>query len=395
MHDLNRLSNTRVGGRLAATGLIPVLVIAIVFGAYVNLSLSPTLSNAPGSPLSSCPSGVDESGLCNVCGPNPVFPSSGTCITEGQAVNQTAGVKLAVALNGTELVDYPSLNISDTILVSISEYNILPHINNLQAGKAWPLKNLGIGGCNFHEPFGIAVYRGNYVLQNMSDASSIDLFPFLSCPVPSLPAESYSFEPDSNLAMIVTSPYFIISSNGSITTAVRQTYIAEPVAANIPLSGYCCRQIPFGKGAFTIGLVPFETGVYTLAAGDMWGDIVIFHFSVVSREPAKVVSVVGPIPPYNPGVPVVRVTLKNIGDSPIVSLNATLKLPSAEPSITYSFSFGVNSTNRLLPGESEESTKTLIGAGFSNFSYPLVIRGVLANNVAFNYTKLVVIEPPS
>ena len=395
MHDLNTLSNTSAGGRLAATGLIPVLVIAILFGAYVNLSLSSTISNAPGSPLSSCPSGVDESGLCNACGPNPAYPSSGTCATEGQSANQTAGVKLAVALNGTMLVDNPLLNTSDTILASISEYNILPHVNNLKAADAWQLKNLRIGGCNFHEPFGIAVYRGNYVLQNMSDASSIDLFPFLSCPVPSLPAESYSFEPDSNLATIVTSPYFIISSNGSITTAVRQTYTAEPVAANIPLNGYCCRQIPIGKGAFTIGLAPFETGIYTRAVGDMWGDLVIFHFSVVSREPVKVVSVVGPIPPYNPSGPVVRVTLKNIDDTPIVSLNAVLKLPSAEPSITYSFSFGVNSTNPLLSGEGVESTKTLIGAGFSDSSYPIGISGVLANNVTFNYTELVVIEPPN
>lgn len=198
-----------------------------------------------------------------------------------QTVNQAAGVKLQVSLNSTNIFDNPSQNTSSTILVTLSEYNILPHENNLTASNGWPLANLSVGGCDFHEPFGIAVYKGNYSLQNVSSASSIDVFErLLGCPFPSLSAKYYSFLPDSNLATIITSPYLVISSNGNSTTAVSETYPTEPVTDIIQLNGYCCRQIPMGGGSFTIGLIPFATGTYTLAAGDMWGDLLLLHFAV-------------------------------------------------------------------------------------------------------------------
>lgn len=218
-----------------------------------------------------------------MCDLNPAFPSSGTCFTRAQSVNQTAGVKLEVSLNGTRLVDSPSQNTSDTILVSMTEYNILPYVNNLTAGNNWPLENLTVGGCDFHEPFGIAVFRGNYTSENISKASSIDLFPVLMCPVGSLPSEYYTFEPNSDFATIITSPYFLISPTDN-TTAVRQTYASQPVTDNIPLNGYCCKQIPLGGGPFTIGLIPFAAGIYTLATGDMWGDLTILHFTVSVKD---------------------------------------------------------------------------------------------------------------
>lgn len=111
--------------------------------------------------------------------------------------------------------------------------------------------------------------------------------------------------------------------------------------------------------------------------------------NTLAQSPVQVVSVFGPIPPYNPGGPVVSVTLKNVGQAPIVSLNATLKLPSAEPSVTYVFTFEVSSSDPLLPGQSVEITRTLIGAGFGNSPYPLVISGLLSNGIAFNYTQQV------
>ena len=96
----------------------------------------------------------------------------------------------------------------------------------------------------------------------------------------------------------------------------------------------------------------FTPGSYTIVAEDLWNQTVYGYFQVSSLQtPIKVVSVTGPIPPYNPGGPVISITLMNVADLPITSLNATLQLES-QLSVPYSFQFGVNSSNPLFPGQS-------------------------------------------
>jgi len=111
--------------------------------------------------------------------------------------------------------------------------------------------------------------------------------------------------------------------------------------------------------------------------------------------PVEVVSVTGPIPPYNPGGPVVSVALMNAGDIPITSLSATLPSFPGGPSVPYSFVFDVNSSNPLLPGQSIKETRTLIGASIdSGLEYPLTISGTLVNGTPFSYTTQVQVVPP-
>jgi hypothetical protein len=146
----------------------------------------------------------------------------------------------------------------------------------------------------------------------------------------------------------------------------------------------------------------FSPGLYTMVAEDMWNQTVYAHFQVVSAigSPVEVVSVLGPIPPYNPGGPVVSVTLKNTGDAPIASLNATLAFvpPPNIPGgvrVPYSFVFDAASSNPLLPGQSTQETRTLIGAGFdSSLDYPLTIDGALLDGSQFSYTEQVQVVPP-
>ena len=252
--------------------MVAALLVVAVFSGYAVGHFS-----NPGSNLTVTSTSVSTQIATSVS----TVTSTVVVAASTQTVNQTSGVKLQVSLNSTSIVDNPSQNTSSTILVTLSEYNILPHENNLTAANGWPLAHLSVGGCDFHEPFGIAVYKGYYSLQNVSSASSIDVFErILGCPFPSLSAKSYSFLPNSNIATTITSPYILYSSNGSLTTTVSKTYSAEPVTDSIQLNGYCCRQIPMGGGSFTIGLIPFATGTYTLAAGDIWGDLVLLHFAV-------------------------------------------------------------------------------------------------------------------
>jgi hypothetical protein len=87
-----------------------------------------------------------------------------------------------------------------------------------------------------------------------------------------------------------------------------------------------------------------------------------------SQQPIEVVSVVGPIPPFNPGGPVVEITLKNVSSEPVVSLQASLGITRAGPSNTpFPFNFNVSASNPLLPDNTISTTLTLVGGGFVPF----------------------------
>jgi hypothetical protein len=110
------------------------------------------------------------------------------------------------------------------------------------------------------------------------------------------------------------------------------------------------------------------------------------------QEPIEIVSVLGPIPPFTPGGPAVKITLKNVGGEPVISLAATLDV-----SESFDFTFDVTPSNPLQPNRSTSATLTLIGGGgfSSNGSYPLTINATLQNGPNFVYTKLVqIVEPP-
>jgi hypothetical protein len=110
-----------------------------------------------------------------------------------------------------------------------------------------------------------------------------------------------------------------------------------------------------------------------------------------NQQPIDVVSVSGPLPPINPGGPIVEITLKNVSSKPVISLATTIELGRS-----FNFNFDVSSSNPLLPSKSISSRLTLIGGGFSdNISYPLMINGILEDGAVFAYTRQVQIAAPA
>src|SRR4030042_1756745 len=89
-----------------------------------------------------------------------------------------------------------------------------------------------------------------------------------------------------------------------------------------------------------------------------------------NQEPIEIVSVLGPLGPINPGGAGVKITLKNVGLEPVISLTATLDV-----SESYDFVFGVTPSNPLQPKKSTSTILTLVGGGgfSSEGSYPLTI----------------------
>jgi hypothetical protein len=122
--------------------------------------------------------------------------------------------------------------------------------------------------------------------------------------------------------------------------------------------------------------------------------------SVTTSGQIQVLSVTGPTAPYNPGGPVVSMTLKNAGDTSITSLNASLAITSGINTgavhSPYWFFFDVSSANPLLSGQTIQVSETLINAGFqTGASYPLTVYGMTADGTVFSYTVQVQLQPPA
>ena len=281
--------------------------------------------------------------------------------------NNTSGLSFTLFLNSALLVQGQAINITAYVTNDRSVPNNLSSADSWSEG--WFLGWAMIDSC---ESFANAqVFQGYYTQSNIS-----------------------SLQPGSELRLADPNH----SPGCPISSGAWYTYF--PFLPHESKIGYqYSTQGDYGKANLSSSTLKlFDPGVCTVAAGDEWGQSVLLHFTVLesSQQPVQVVSMIGPIPPYNPGGPVISVTLKNVGRTLIISLNATLKLPSAEPLVRYSFNFNVSSLNPLLQGQSVPSTLTAIGAGIdANSAYPLTTSGTLAFGLAFNFTQLVNIVPPN
>jgi hypothetical protein len=102
------------------------------------------------------------------------------------------------------------------------------------------------------------------------------------------------------------------------------------------------------------------------------------------------VSVKGPLPPINPGGPIVEITLTNMTGSDLVALTATLELNRS-----FVFDFQLSPDKPLKSSTSVSQKMTLINSGFSTDStYPLKISGVYRDQTTINYTTQVQIAHP-
>jgi hypothetical protein len=252
---------------------------------------------------------------------------------------------------------------------------------------------------------GYALFQGYYSSGNISLADApLQLAPQLNVGCTTLSnSDSVVFLPDSDTGMLYSQylpngssePITVWASTGSCLKTSSGGYMCGGKA----LSGYWNTTSPITLQDAAIGSPFFrylQAGQYTLAVQDIWNQTVYAHFQVVPpARPIEVVSVTGPIPPYNPGGPVVSVTLKNVGTSTITSLDATLDVENVENGVHgYSFVFYVSPSYLLVPGQTIEETHTLIGAGFdTGVDYPLTINGTLVNGTQFSYTVQVQVVP--
>lgn len=87
-----------------------------------------------------------------------------------------------------------------------------------------------------------------------------------------------------------------------------------------------------------------------------------------------------------PAGPVIRITVENIGSSPVVNLTIVLLVHSS-----HVFAFeNISSSAPLVPGSTASESFTLVGDGYvSNSTFQAVVTGSMQDRSQFNYTTYV------
>ena len=162
------------------------------------------------------------------------------------------GLQLRVSLNTTALTPREALQIN------VSEYNTLSTDNNVLIATNWGVNGLTIGACpNINVlPFGVAIFQGNYNANNISQGTPLELFAAVPCAQLMRLITGYDFLPVSSNAAIMPGGDLKLPTSMSATETVNGTY----------MQGF--------------QLTSFAAGMYTVVAGDEWGDLEFLYFTV-------------------------------------------------------------------------------------------------------------------
>jgi len=172
------------------------------------------------------------------------------------------GLELQASINATTITS------GQTVNVTVGDYNTLRAMNNFSASDDWPLKGLNDGSCGtVNKPFGAAVFRGYYTASDVSSAKQLQLYsPYAvySCPAIFSGISQYSFYPQSYTALVWPS-----GSAGP-------TSLFRVRATGLEVNGFW-NTVPLIQYSYHTELTP---GVYTVAAGDEWGNLLFLYFVV-------------------------------------------------------------------------------------------------------------------
>ena len=191
-----------------------------------------------------------------------------TTITVIPAINGLNSTS-ARSTNGLDLslsLDSATYHPGEEVAITIDEKNALSTHNSVITADKWPVNGLGVGPCGvLNYPFGVAIFQGSYTSADISSAVPLQIYQpgeYL-CPMILAGISSYIFQPLSDSAAV-----FQMSESTAVFTLEMNTEF-EPAP-----TGY------WASNNFNAAFTDFEPGVYTVAAGDEWGTLVIVHFTV-------------------------------------------------------------------------------------------------------------------
>jgi hypothetical protein len=187
-----------------------------------------------------------------------------------------------VSTNGT------TIKVRQELAISATLYNPLGQNYNISTNNLWPFNGLLMFSqtwpyCYFYSPIELLVLKGNFSVSGViSTAESIGpnttsgMFCFEHADY-----RSFRFEPSSDLVYVAglfsilgNAPTSVVGpQNASITVSTNgywenDTYLSYP------------SSFSSGNYSFLEAQHPFVEGVYTIAVGDEWGQLVVIHVTV-------------------------------------------------------------------------------------------------------------------
>jgi hypothetical protein len=186
--------------------------------------------------------------------------------TEFNDVN-SASIKSGNGLSLSVSLDAKTYQSGYAITIIITEYNTLSETNKIPAAAKWPIQGLSDGICGTEDfPFGVAIFQGNYTADNISTGTPLILDDpnviVQGCMPSVFNVTAYNFKPSSDIASLKGD-----ALDGSTTFEMSTKFTA---------------------GIYWVGSLPnavqqfYPPGVYTVVAGDEWGNMVILHFTVTN-----------------------------------------------------------------------------------------------------------------
>jgi len=236
--------------------VIGLIVVALGVALVLSLSLGggtrPMITSTVTSTLTSTATSTPTT--------TATMTTTTTKTVSSSSTTSSGASTYAASIQGLQLrlsIDANSKVTGQTIQVNVSEFNTLDHVNNVTCygGECFPIA--GLSPCpNTHDlPFGLAVYKGHYTGQNVSQGTRLQIFPPTICPSYVIFVSGYSFQPNSDLAVN-------LPSSG----------VAALMTASVDLTNETS-----AAGA----KAPFPPGNYTLVASDQWGALAFLPFQVL------------------------------------------------------------------------------------------------------------------
>jgi hypothetical protein len=275
---IHRPKETRV--KLAVLAIAALIAIAIIGGTLAYIAFPRTGTNSSHADSSSTTTLTDSSSTATLTQTSSMFTSLGASST-----NSSLGLILTLGISATQLYQ------GQAIKVTLDLNNTLASANNVPSRFNWPFPSLPnesewTAGCpGASDSF--LLYRGYYVSSNVSSATPVYTGdPGFDHPCPAGAQSTYPFLPMSDRYLDCPTDKGSCGPNPVSAGWAPETFDG---IYNYT-SGHLCTQPgqACGPGYAKICeydqecnqslFIPFPDGVYTVVAGDEWGQLAILHF---------------------------------------------------------------------------------------------------------------------
>ncbi len=184
--------------------------------------------------------------------------------TYADAADIGLGLRLSLSVNSSVISS------NQTLAVGVSITNILGRTNNVSVASSWAYGfppafcGMTFGSLINYAPYNVAIFSGFYTLDDVSQGTPLPLYleeitGTHNCPEIPVEISSFMFLPSSGAATVVR--------------ADNENTQVDSVGASLTIGA--------GTGANSWSPpISFTPGVYTVLAGDEWGQLVVLHFLV-------------------------------------------------------------------------------------------------------------------